>query len=102
MIPFWDSLQQDGAELVLAGHSHVYERYAPQLSNAAPTPNGIRQFVVGTGGRSMDGFGTPGANSEVRMAGFGVLKLTLGTDAYAWRFVNEAGNVLDSGTSTCH
>ena len=100
---FWDALQQDGAEVVLNGHAHVFERFAPQLPNATADPNGIRQIVVGTGGKSMDGFAaTPVANSSVRMSGFGILKLTLGNGVYSWQFVNEAGNVLDSGTGSCH
>jgi hypothetical protein len=57
---------------------------------------------VGTGGKNMDSFVAPVANSTVRMSGFGVLELTLGTSAYSWRFVNESGAVQDSGTGTCH
>jgi hypothetical protein len=99
---FWTALQQDGAELVLTGHAHGYERFAPQLPTAVADPDGFRQFVVGTGGKSLYGFTTPVANSEVRLSTFGVLKLTLGDDAYAWRFVSEAGTVLDRGRGTCH
>ena len=99
---FWSALSEAGAELALAGHAHVYERYAPQLPNATPDANGIRQFVVGTGGRSLDGFSTPRPNSELRLSTFGVLQLTLGDGAYAWQFVSESGAVLDSGTGTCH
>jgi hypothetical protein len=98
----WSVLQQFGSELVLAGHEHDYERFAPQSPTGAADANGIREFVVGTGGRSISSFGTTAANSLVRMTGFGVLKLTLGTNAYAWQFVDESGATRDSGTGTCH
>jgi hypothetical protein len=99
---FWTALQQFGAELVLNGHEHDYERFAPQLPTGVADAKGIRELVVGTGGRSIGSFGTTAANSQVRMQGFGVLDLTLGTNAYAWRFVDESGAVRDSGTGTCH
>jgi hypothetical protein len=100
--PFWDVLQQRGAEIVLSGHEHNYERFAPQLPSGAASASGIREFVVGTGGRSFYAFATPQPNSVVRLQAFGVLKLTLGNRAYSWRFVGENGSVLDSGTGTCH
>ncbi len=99
---FWNALQADGAELVLNGHSHVYERFAPQLPSEVADPNGIRQITSGTGGKNMTGFTTPVANSEVRFTGFGVLKLTLGNGVYSWKWVNEAGVVGDQGTGSCH
>jgi hypothetical protein len=100
--PFWNALQQYNADLVLGGHVHNYERFAPQLPDGTASASGVREFVVGTGGRSLDSFGPPVANSQVRLQVFGVLRLTLGANAYAWQFVNEAGAVLDSGTGTCH
>lgn len=100
--PFWDVLQQVGADIVLSGHEHNYERFAPQLPSGAASANGIREFVVGTGGRSLYSFATPQPNSVVRLQTFGVLKLTLGNRTYSWRFVGENGAVLDSGTGTCH
>ena len=99
--PFWDALYQYGAELVLNGHEHVYERFAPQTPSAAADPaNGIREFVVGTGGRSFYSFGTPKANSEVRNNDtYGVLKLTLGAGSYGWEFKAAAGGTFtDSGS----
>jgi len=100
--PFWDALSNAGAELVLNGHDHGYERFEPQSPAAAPDPNGIREIVAGTGGRSLYAFGAPHANSAVRDAAFGYLRLTLGDRAYSWQFVNESGVVTDSGTGTCH
>ncbi len=100
--PFWDVLQQYGAEIALAGHEHNYERFAPQLPSGAASATGVREFVVGSGGRSLYAFAAPQPNSVVRLQTFGVLKLTLGNRAYSWRFVGENGSVLDSGTGTCH
>ncbi len=101
---FWTALYADGAEVVLNGHDHDYERFAPQNPSASADPNGIREFVVGTGGKSFYAFGSPVANSEVRNSDTnGVLKLTLDAGSYSWQFVPEAGRTFsDSGTGTCH
>ena len=100
--PFWDALQARGAELMLAGHDHGYERFAPQLPSGTANAAGITQFIVGTGGKSLAAFGTTKANSVLRFGSFGVLRLALGDGAYTWRFVDEAGGTLDSGTGVCH
>ena len=102
MGPFWDALQQYGTDISLNGHVHNYERFAPQLPNATASANGIREFIVGTGGRSLFGFVPPVANSVVRLSVFGLLKLDLGAGTYSWQFVDESGAVRDSGTGTCH
>ena len=101
----WEDLYAAHADLVLAGHEHSYERFAPQDPEGKPDPaNGIREIVVGTGGRSHDllGFATP--NSEVReWETFGVLKLTLSPGRYAWEFIPEEGKTFhDAGSGTCH
>jgi acid phosphatase type 7 len=91
--------------VVLSGHGHDYERFAPQTSSGVADPaRGIREFVVGTGGRSLRAFGTIRANSEVRNSDtYGVLKLTLHTSSYEWQFVPEAGKTFsDSGSGSCH
>ena len=101
----WDALYAANAELVLNGHDHDYERFAPQSPSADPEPTkGIREFVVGTGGGSLDGLGTRKANSEVfNDDTYGVLKLTLHPGSYDWEFVPEAGkSFTDSGTTNCH
>jgi Calcineurin-like phosphoesterase/RTX calcium-binding nonapeptide repeat (4 copies) len=102
--PLWRALQDDRAELVLAGHDHVYERFAPQTADGAfDTERGIRQFVVGTGGRPRYSFGPPEPNSEARIhTAWGVLHLRLGDGFYHWRFVAEPGSsATDSGRGTC-
>jgi hypothetical protein len=102
---FWDALYEAGADVVMAGHDHTYERFAPQKPDgSADAANGIRQFVVGTGGRGLYAFGTPKPNSQVRNnTTYGVLELTLSDNDYSWRFVPAPpGTFTDTGTGTCH
>jgi chitodextrinase len=101
--PFWRDLYSAGADIVLNGHDHEYERFAPQTPDAVADPKGIREFVVGTGGDSLYSFSTPVANSVIRNnTSFGVLKLTLHASSYDWQFVPVAGATFtDSGSGTC-
>jgi len=101
--PFWRDLYTAGADVVLNGHDHDYERFAPQNPSGAADAKGIREFVVGTGGASHYTFGTPIANSVVRdNTSFGVLKLTLHASSYDWQFVPVAGaSFTDAGSGTC-
>lgn len=103
--PLWQALYDYNAELVLNGHDHDYERFAPQDPNGKADPQrGIREFVVGTGGKSHREFGDPKPNSEVRNNdAYGVLKLTLKLTGYEWKFLPEAGKTFtDSGSGNCH
>jgi acid phosphatase type 7 len=105
MKPIWDALYQAGAEIVLSGHDHDYERFAPQTgSGALDAAAGIRQFVVGTGGKNHYAVNAATANSEVRNGTtYGVLKLTLRPAGYDWRFEPQAGgSFTDSGSAACH
>ncbi len=77
--------------MILSGHNHQYERFAPQDLNRHPDPNGIRAFVAGTGGAGEYGFGPPQPNSEVRGTGPGVLKFTLMPASYRWQFIPVPG-----------
>jgi hypothetical protein len=98
-------LQDERVELLLSGHDHDYERFAPQSVEGAASPAGVRQFVVGTGGASLRKFAPNTApNSEVRIEGvYGVLSLTLHATTYDWRFVAQPGSTAsDAGTGTCH
>lgn len=100
----WTALQDYGAELVLTGHDHDYERFAPQNAfGTADDAAGIREFVVGTGGKGLREFGATSANSALRSnAAFGLLKLTLHAASYEWQFVPVPGSTLaDAGTGTC-
>lgn len=100
--PFWDALYAANADVVLNGHIHNYERFAPQNSTGEKDDpaRGIREFVVGTGGYSLNTFDnvTPALNSESRYAkDYGVLKLTLHQTSYDWEFVAADGTTPDSG-----
>ncbi|HET7272746.1 MAG TPA: metallophosphoesterase, partial [Rubrobacter sp.] len=101
----WDMLYAYNADVVVAGHNHNYERFAPQDQNGnRDDARGIREFVAGTGGESHQGFGTILPNSEIRNSDtYGVLKLTLHAGSYDWQFVPVAGKTFtDSGTAGCH
>jgi hypothetical protein len=101
---FWQALYDANADVVLVGHDHDYERFAPQTaSGALDLTRGIREFVVGTGGKELRTFPTVRANSEARsVASLGILELTLGSSAYSWRFVPAVGTFTDAGTASCH
>ncbi len=100
----WQDLYDAGVELVLNGHEHNYERFAPQDPTGRADAHGIREIVVGTGGKDFNPLPRPFPNSEVRRAdAFGVLKLTLRPDGYDWEFVPVAGGTfIDSGSGVCH
>ena len=103
--PLWEALYEGGAEVVLSGHEHNYERFAPQNRGGREDAElGIRQFVVGTGGRGHHPILDPIANSEVQNdETHGVLKLTLRPEGYEWRFVPVEGESFsDSGSASCH
>ncbi len=101
---FWEALYDYGADVVLAGHEHNYERFAPQTPGGRmDRKRGIRQFVAGTGGKSLYEFGRPLPTSEVRNGStYGVLRLALFRSSYEWRFVPARGSFTDSGRDRCH
>ncbi|HEY0485434.1 MAG TPA: metallophosphoesterase [Mycobacteriales bacterium] len=101
---FWSELYARRADLVLNGHEHNYERFAPQTPGASASSTGIREFVVGTGGNGSYPFAGAQPNSQRRFTGqYGVLVLTLGPTSYSWRYVEVGGRVLDSGGPvSCH
>ncbi|HEX9941974.1 MAG TPA: metallophosphoesterase [Thermoanaerobaculia bacterium] len=102
---FWRALYDAGADLVLVGHDHDYERFAPQdPSGRADPEHGIRQFVVGTGGQGMRSFVAVRPNSEARNSQDpGVLKLRLRAGGYDWEFLPIAGGAFtDRGSGGCH
>jgi calcineurin-like phosphoesterase family protein len=106
MKPLWDALYAANADVVLNGHDHNYERFAPQDPDGKnDAKRGIREFVVGSGGKnSHRTLGATKPNSEIRNDDtFGVLKLTLHSSSYDWEFVPQAGKSFhDSGSGTCH
>ncbi len=102
--PFWDALYAAKAEVIINGHDHDYERFAPQTPAGQASATGIREFVVGTGGAGLRGFTHAIANSEVRNGVTnGVLKLTLSPGRFGWQFIPAGGQSFsDSGQGTCH
>lgn len=103
--PLVDTMYAKGVDLLLTGHAHSYERFAPQNpSGALDDAHGIREIVVGTGGAFYTGFATTMPNSLVRESNvFGVLKLTLRPASYEWNFVADPSTPFsDSGVGTCH
>ncbi|MDH5281249.1 MAG: metallophosphoesterase [Thermoleophilia bacterium] len=101
---FWQALFDASADVVLVGHDHDYERFAPQSADGTlDTTRGIREFVVGSGGKNLRTFPTVRANSEARtVTSAGVLELALGASGYSWRFVAVVGTFTDGGTASCH
>jgi acid phosphatase type 7 len=103
--PLYQALYDYNADVVLFGHNHQYERFAPQNpSGGHDAARGLRSFVAGMGGVDHYSFGTIQANSEARNSDtFGLLKFTLHANSYDWQFVPEGGKTYnDSGTGSCH
>lgn len=105
MRDIWKDLVDAGADVVLNGHDHDYERFAPMdaLGKADPK-RGVREFVVGTGGRELYNWNVIHSTSEVRNnQAFGVIKLTLHPDSYDWQFLSvDDSHFTDSGSAKCH
>jgi acid phosphatase type 7 len=110
--PFWNMLYNHNADVILSGHAHYYERFAPQRPDGTRDGSrGIREFVVGTGGAPPENPMTSprAANSVVDsekspgVTAYGVLRLRLSTDSYSWKFLPVAGETFtDSGSGQCH
>ena len=100
----WQSLDQAGAELVLTGHDHHYERFELQDENGQRTDSGMREFVVGTGGSALSVVREPRAPSSAYAQNreFGVLRLGLHGDVYTWRFIGLNGQTMDEGIGGCY
>ena len=112
--PFWDMLYKDGADVILSGHAHYYERFLPQRPNGTLDPfYGLQEFVVGTGGaaptnpmrfpRATNSFIDSEKDNEPGKTAYGVLELDLYAGSYAWEFLPIEGETFtDSGTGPCH
>jgi hypothetical protein len=100
--PLWADLTKAGADVVLNGHDHSYQRFAPMDNAGNVRTKGIRQFVVGTGGKSLTELTrSPAGLRAASDDTFGVLKLTLHRASYDWAYVTEDGLTLDSGSAKC-
>jgi hypothetical protein len=104
--PLWDALYEAGADVVMNGHAHVYERFAPQSPDGAlDEDRGIRQFTVGTGGASLTGFEEGAgirANSEARILEWGIIRFELYDEGYSWAFLTTTREALDLGWAPCN
>ena len=100
----WRALYEFNVDLVINGHDHSYERFAPQDADGRPDQvRGIREFIVGTGGAPLYEFPTIRANSEVRAAAWGVTVFRLNDRDYQWQFIPVDGaDFQDSGSAACH
>jgi acid phosphatase type 7 len=100
--PFVQALHAAGADLILAGDAHHYERFAKMAPDGTTSQAGMREFVVGTGGRSLEGFPKVQPNSDMRVKAFGVLQLALHETSYDWQFLDESRAVRDAGSEACN
>lgn len=104
MNPMFETIYEAGVDVVLVGHDHDYERFAPMNVDGDQTAEGVRQFVVGIGGSSLRQFGAVHPSSEFRYSeAYGVLKLTLFPRAYEWQLITvDNASVVDAGHDSCH
>jgi len=103
MAAVWKLMARQGVDVVLNGHDHVYERFAKLNGSGELDRNGVRGFIAGTGGDSLDGFDDAETGSRARIAEYGVLTMVLRERRYAWAFLRAGdGAVLDDGTTVCH
>jgi len=102
--PFWRALYAAGADVVVNGHEHDYERFAPQdPTGHEDRLRGMREFIVGTGGAPQRPFLSARPNSELRSTGtFGIIRFDLHKASYDWHFIPTSGDFTDSGTAPCH
>lgn len=99
--PLWKLLVADGTELLLNGHRHNYERFAAQDELGNATPNGMVEFIIGTGGKSLNAFGIIASNSVARVRAYGVGDFMLDPGAWSMQFIDTSGTTLDSAAGTC-
>jgi Calcineurin-like phosphoesterase len=102
VVNFWRVLEEFGVDVVLNGHDHLYERFAPQDVDGRPKTNGIRQFIAGTGGAHLYNVGAVKPNSEIRASVYGILSMSLSPNAYHWNFAAADNSFRDTGSGTCH
>jgi len=99
----WELMYNLGADVVIAGHDHLYERHSPvNTDQRRDDAKGIRQFTVGTGGAPLYSRVRGALNSEVLISNYGVLRLKLDPALYEWQFMDMTGNILDHGLNVCH
>ncbi len=103
MRDLWDPLYGAGVDIVINGHDHHYERFAPLRPNGSRSRHGIRQFIVGTGGAALRPAMDVKRHSRMRYwSSHGLLRLRLEPGGYSWRFISVRDGVVDSGRGDCH
>jgi len=102
MRAIWELLYENDADVVVAAHDHLYERFGKQDVEGRSDFRGLRQFIVGTGGAQLYDFQRLTPNSQARVKAFGVLRLTLHLGNYEWEFIDANGGVADAGSDGCH
>jgi acid phosphatase type 7 len=102
MRDMWRLLYDNHADVIIAGHDHLYERFGKQDVDGRSDVRGLRQFIVGTGGARLYDFQRQEANSQARVRAHGVLQLTLAPNGYQWAFLDTAGTTRDTGADGCH
>jgi acid phosphatase type 7 len=103
MQALWSAMNDFGVDAVLNGHVHTYERFDPLNTSGTPSATGVREFIIGTGGVGHYSNGPPKPGSTVRIATeFGYTRFQLFARGYSWDFINEKGQILDSGTAPCN
>ncbi len=99
----WQMLYEQGVDVIVSAHEHLYERYAPMSPDGQRNDaRGIRQFIVGTGGAGLYTVLRAHPQSEIQIVAHGILKLTLGAQGYDWEFLQAGGVRADSGSEVCH
>jgi hypothetical protein len=102
MRPIFDLLVQNRFDVVVNAHDHIYERFSRQDAGGRQDENGVRQFVVGTGGAELTRAVRATPNSGIVVARFGVMRFTLRPDSYDWEFLETTGSLGDNGSTPCH
>lgn len=102
MRDMWGLLYDSDADVVVAGHDHLYERFGKQDVDGRSDARGLRQFIVGTGGARLYDFQRVSPNSQARIRAYGVLRLTLNSTNYQWAFLDASGAIADAGADSCH
>ncbi len=102
MRDLWRLLDDHDADVIVNGHEHFYERFSRQDADGRGDENGLREFIVGTGGAPLYGFVRQTPNSSTRVASHGIIRFTLRPDAYEWDFLDVSGSTRDNGSTPCH
>jgi hypothetical protein len=102
MRDLWKLLDDHEVDVIVNGHEHFYERFSRQDADGRIDENGVREFIVGTGGAPLYSFVRQAPNSSARISTHGIVRFTLRPDGYEWEFLEITGSSGDSGSTPCH